>query len=126
MPLTEMVVTVSIVAGATLLILALIRLLSTTITHRTIRKAVEVNPDLANGLLERMSARRETSNGDERLAIILVAIGVAMAAAPIIAIDDQGIVRLAIAASLFPLLVGGALWLRFRAAQRAKRRAGGE
>ena len=101
-------------------------LLSTTITHRTIRKAVEVNPDLANGLLERMSARRETSNGDERLAIILVAIGVAMAAAPIIAIDDQGIVRLAIAASLFPLLVGGALWLRFRAAQRAKRRAGGE
>ena len=126
MPLTEMVVTVSIVAGATLLILALIRLLSTTITHRTIRKAVEVNPDLANGLLERMSARRETSNGDERLAIILVAMGVAMAAAPIIAIDDQGIVRLAIAASLFPLLVGGALWLRFRAAQRAKRRAGGE
>jgi membrane associated rhomboid family serine protease len=126
MPLTEMVVTVSIVAGATLLILALIRLLSTTITHRTIRKAVEVNPDLANGLLERMSARRETSNGDERLAIILVAIGVAMAVAPIIAIDDQGIVRLAIAASLFPLLVGGALWLRFRAAQRAKRRAGGE
>ena len=126
MPLTEMVVTVSIVAGATLLILALIRLLSTTITHRTIRKAVEVNPDLANGLLERMSARRETSNGDERLAIILFAIGVAMAAAPIIAIDDQGIVRLAIAASLFPLLVGGALWLRFRAAQRAKRRAGGE
>jgi membrane associated rhomboid family serine protease len=126
MPLTEMVVTVSIVAGATLLILALIRLLSTTITHRTIRKAVEVNPDLAHGLLERISARRETSNGDERLAIILVAIGVAMAAAPIIAIDDQGIVRLAIAASLFPLLVGGALWLRFRAAQRAKRRAGGE
>jgi membrane associated rhomboid family serine protease len=61
-----------------------------------------------------------------RLAIILIAIGIAMAAAPIIAIDDRGIVRLAIAASLFPLLVGGALWLRFVAAQRAKRRAGEE
>ncbi len=126
MPLTEMVVTVSIVAGATLLILALIRLLSTNITHKTIRKTVETNPQLAEGLLERMSARPETSAGDERLAIILVAIGIAMAVAPIIAIDDRGIVRLAIAASLFPLLVGGALWLRFRAAQRAKRRAGEE
>jgi membrane associated rhomboid family serine protease len=126
MPLTEMVVTVSIVAGVTLLIMALIRLLSTTVKHRTIRKAVEANPQLAESLLERLSTRPETSGGDERLAIILIAIGIAMAAAPIIAIDDRGIVRLAIAASLFPLLVGGALWLRFVAAQRAKRRAGEE
>jgi len=45
-----------------------------------------------------------------------------MAVAPLIAIDDRGMIRLALAASLFPLLVGGALWLRFRAAERAKRR----
>ena len=58
--------------------------------------------------------------------MVLIAIGVAMFAAPIIAIDDRGIVRLAIAASLFPLLVGATLWLRYRAAERAKLRDRGE
>ena len=125
MPATEMIVTVSIVAGGTLLIIALIRLLSTTVQHRTIRQVVTANPQLAESLLEKMTARRE-NNGDERLAIILVAIGIAMAAAPLIAVDDPGIVRFAVAAALFPLLVGGALWLRFRAGERAKRRAAGE
>lgn len=125
MPVTEMVVTVSIVAGGTLLLVALIRLIAATITHRTIRRAVDLNPQLAEGLLQRLMARRE-GFGDDRLAMILIAIGIAMAAAPVIAIDDRGIVRLAIAAALFPLLVGGALWLRFRAVERAKRRDDGE
>jgi membrane associated rhomboid family serine protease len=125
MPVTEMVVTISIVAGGTLLIIALIRLLSTTIQHRTIRQVVTANPQLAESLLDRLTKRRE-SNGDERLAIVLVAIGVAMAAAPLIAVDDPGIVRFALGAALFPLLVGGALWLRYRVSERAKRRAAGE
>lgn len=125
MPVTEMVVTVAVVSGVTLLIITLMRLIGTTITHRTIRKAVDANPDLAEGLLERLATRRE-GFGDDRLAIILIAIGIAMAAAPLIAIDDRGIIRVAIAASIFPLLVGGALWLRFRASERAKQRAGGE
>ena len=125
MPLTEMVVTVAIVGGATLLLIALLRLIGTTITHRTIRRAVDSNPQLAETLLARLTERRERS-GDDRLAMVLVAIGVAMLAAPIIAIDDRGIVRLAIAASLFPLLVGATLWLRSRAVERAKRRDRGE
>lgn len=124
MPLTEMVVMVSIVAAIALGCIALFRLVATMITHRTIRKAVETNPKLAENLLQKLTAPRESS-GDDRLAIILIAIGIAMAAAPVIAIDDRGIVRLAVAAALFPLLVGGALWLRFRA-ERAKRRDGGE
>lgn len=121
MPWTEMVVTVAMVSAGALLIVALFRLIATTITHRTIRKAVETNPDLASDVVNKLTARRESS-GDDRLAIVLVAIGVAVAAAPMIAIDDRGIVRLALAAALFPLLVGGALWLRFRAAQRAAQR----
>jgi membrane associated rhomboid family serine protease len=125
MPVTEMVVTISIVAGGTLLIIALIRLLSTTIQHRTIRQVVTANPQLAESLLDRLTKRRE-SNGDERLAIVLLAIGVAMAAAPLVAVDDPGIVRFALGAALFPLLVGGALWLRYRVSERAKRRAAGE
>ena len=125
MPLTEMVVTVAIISGGTLLLIALLRLVGTAITHRTIRKAVDSNPELAQTLLARLTERKERS-GDDKLAMVLIAMGVARFAAPISAIDDRGIVRLAIAASLFPLLVGATLWLRYRAAERAKLRDRGD
>jgi peptidoglycan/LPS O-acetylase OafA/YrhL len=125
MPLTEMVVSIALAAAIALVLIALIRLGMTVTTHRTLRKAVETNPQLAEGLLQKLTANRERS-GDDKLAIVLVAIGVAMAVAPIIAIDDPGIVRFAVAAALFPLLVGGALWLRNRATQRAQRRDSAE
>jgi membrane associated rhomboid family serine protease len=120
-----MVVSIALAAAIALVLIALIRLGMTVTTHRTLRKAVETNPQLAEGLLQKLTANRERS-GDDKLAIVLVAIGVAMAVAPIIAIDDPGIVRFAVAAALFPLLVGGALWLRNRATQRAQRRDSAE
>ena len=121
MPWTEAVVTITIVSALALLFIALFRLLSTLITHRTIRKAVETDPKLAEELLQKLTVKKERQ-GDDKLAMVLVAIGVAMAVAPIIAVDDPGIVRFAIAAALFPLLVGATLWLRSRAAERARRR----
>jgi len=125
MPWTEAVVTIVIACALVLGFIALLRLGATLITHRTLRKAVETNPQLTDELLNKLTRRRESS-GDDKLAIILVAIGVAMIAAPIIAIDDRGIVRFAVGAALFPLLVGGALWLRSRAALRARARDGAE
>jgi membrane associated rhomboid family serine protease len=125
MPNTEMVVMVAITAALILGFIALLRLMATVTTHRTIRKAVETNPHLAESLLQKLTQPKERS-GDDRLAIVLVAIGIAMAAAAIIASDDPGDIRVAIGAALFPLLVGGALWLRFRAVERAKRRDGTE
>jgi membrane associated rhomboid family serine protease len=121
MPWTEAVVTITIVSALALLFIALFRLLSTLITHRTIRKAVETDSKLAEELLQKLTIKKERQ-GDDKLAMVLVAIGVAMAAAPIIAVDDPGIVRFAIAAALFPLLVGATLWLRSRAVERARRR----
>lgn len=121
MPWTEAVVTITIVSALALLFIALFRLLSTLITHRTIRKAVETDPKLAEELLQKLTVKKERQ-GDDKLAMVLVAIGVAMAVAPIIAVDDPGIVRFAIAAALFPLLVGATLWLRSRAVERARRR----
>ena len=121
MPWTEMVVTIAIAAGLVLAFIAIVRLGMTLITHRTLRKAVETNPELAQSVLVNLSERKERSS-DDKLALVLIAIGVAMAVAPMIAIDDRGIVRFAIAAALFPLLVGGVLWLRYRAAQRARAR----
>ena len=121
MPLTEMVAMIAVVAALALGFIALLRFFSTMITHRTMRHALETNPQLAEGLLQKLTERRER-RGDDKLAIVLVAIGIAMAVGPLIAVDDPGMVRAALGASLFPLLVGGALWLRFLAAERAKRR----
>jgi len=122
---TAMILSVAVVAAIGLALIALLRLLSTMIAHKTIRQVVVTNPDLAEGVLKELTARRG-SNGDGRLAVVLIAIGIAMAVAPLIAIDDRGMVRFALGAALFPLLVGGALWLRSRAVARAKRLHGGE
>ena len=121
MPLTEMVAMIAVVAALALGFIALLRFFSTMITHRTMRRALETNPQLAEGLLQKLTELRERT-GDDKLAIVLVAIGIAMAVGPLIAVDDPGMVRAALGASLFPLLVGGALWLRFLAAEPAKRR----
>ena len=122
---SAVVTSVAVLAALALILIALFRLMSTMIAHRTIRQAVASNPELAEGVLEKLTARRERTS-DDRIAFVLIAIGLAMAIAPLIAVDDPGMIRFALGAALFPLLVGGALWLRSRAAARAKRLYGGE
>src|SRR5690348_8490086 len=104
MPITEMIVSIAVAGALVLGFIAVLSLFAARIRHTTIRKAIDTNPELAAGMLDKLTARKERS-GDDRLALVLIAIGVAMAVAPIIAVDDPGIVRFAIAASLFPLLV---------------------
>jgi hypothetical protein len=125
MPATEMTVIIAIVAGLALGFIALLRLLNTLIVHRTIRNAVASDPQHTEAVLARLTARREGA-GEDRLAIVLVALGVAMVGAALIAVDDPGDMRAAIGAALFPLLVGGALWLRWRATVRARARDQGQ
>jgi membrane associated rhomboid family serine protease len=115
----QTVLLIAVLSGIVLGFINLFRLIATTITHRTIRKVIDSKPELAEALLEKLNARKERS-GDDRLALILVAIGVAIALGAVIAVDDPGVVRLAIAAALFPLLVGGTLWLRFLVVERAR------
>ena len=121
----QTVLLIALLSGIALGFITSFRLFATMITHRTLRKAMETNPQMAEALLQKLTERREGSS-DDKLAIILIAIGVAMAAGPLIALDDPGMIRVFIAAALFPLLVGAALWLRFRAVERAKRRDGAE
>lgn len=123
MPVTEMVVTIAIAAALVLGFIHILKLIRTTVVHKTIRKAVETDPASAEALLSQIAAPEAPAN-DDRLAIILVAIGVAMAAGSVIAIDDPGMIRAGLAAALFPLLVGAALWLRLFLTRRAERRGG--
>jgi hypothetical protein len=125
MPFGEAVTTIAAIAALALTFLAIIRLIGATVMHRTIRRVVDKDPASAEPMLSRLMAPPRQS-GDDRVAIILVAIGVAMIGASLIAVDDPGIVRAATGAALFPLLIGGALWLRSYLLERARRREPGE
>ena len=125
MPLGEAVTTIAAIAALALTFLAIIRLIGATVMHRTIRRVVDKDPASAEPMLSRLMAPPKQS-GDDRVAIILVAIGAAMIGAALIAVDDPGMVRAAMGAALFPLLIGGALWLRSYLLERARRREAGE
>jgi hypothetical protein len=126
MPLTEMVVMIAMVAGFLVGFIQILRLIQTMILHKTVRKAVEKDPASAEPLLARLAMPAGPRSGEDRLALILVAIGIAMILAPVIAVDDPGLIRAAIAAAVFPLIVGFALGLRLFLMRRAARRAPGE
>jgi hypothetical protein len=126
MPLGEAVTTIAAIAALALGFISIIRLIGTTVMHRTIRRVVDKDPASAEPLLSRLTTQPAQRAGDDRLAVILVAIGVAMIVAPIIAVDDAGLIRAIIAAALFPLIIGFALGLRLFLMRRAARREAGE
>src|SRR6476469_2009757 len=99
MPTTEMIAMVAVVAALALGFIHLLRLFATAMKYKAMRKLVEVDPASASTLLSQLDRQEEAPSGDDRIAIILVAIGVAMAAGCLIAIDDRGMVRLGIPAS---------------------------
>jgi Na+/proline symporter len=121
MPDTEMIVMIAVFAAVTLSFISLVRLVGTWIVHSTIRRAVEKNPDAVHPFLAQLGAPRQ-SDGDDRLSVILVAVGIAMIAASVV-INDAGWMHYAIAGALFPLIIGTALWLRLFILERARRRA---
>jgi hypothetical protein len=118
-----MVAMVAVVAGLALSFIAVIRLIGTAIMHRTVRQAVDKDPAAAETLIAQLGRPTERT-GDDRLATILIAVGVAMIGAALVAIDDPGPIRAAIGAALFPLVVGSALWLRLYLLARARRGTG--
>ena len=124
MPFTEMAVMVAIVSALALGFIHVVRLIGTMILHRTIRRAIDRDPDKADSLLDRLGAPSPAS-GDDRLSTVLIAFGVAMIAASLV-IGDPNWLHYGIAAALFPLIIGAALWLRLFVLQRAGRRGSGQ
>jgi hypothetical protein len=119
MPATEMIVSIAVVAALALVGIQLLRLAATAIRHMTMRRVIDRDPKAAEAVIAELRTP-ETPSGDDRLGIILVAFGVAMIGASILAARghwaDYGI-----AGALFPLIVGAALWLRHYAIKRARR-----
>ena len=120
MPATEMIVSIAVVSSLVVAFVHLLRLAGTAMTHRTIRQAIERDPSSAEQLLSRLG-KSEPVDGDDRLAVVLVALGLAMIGASLIAGEVGDWTRYGVGGALFPLIIGAALWLRHYAIQRARR-----
>lgn len=124
MPATEMIGFVAVITALVLAFVSVLRLIGLWISHRTLRRAVDRNPDMVQPLLTQLAAPKG-DGGDERLSVILVAIGIAMVVGSVV-VNDPSWVHYGIAAACFPLIVGTALWLRLFVAERARRRGAGQ
>jgi len=120
MAATEMIVEIAVVSALIVGFVHVLRLAGTAIAHKTIRQAIERDPSSAEELLNRL-ASTEPVNGDDRLAVVLVALGLAMIGASVIAGEVGDWTRYGVGGALFPLIIGAALWLRHYAIQRARR-----
>jgi len=122
MPVTEMILAVATITALIVGLIAVLRLVQTLITHKTIRRLVEVDPTHIDSVLAQITTRQETV-GDDRIGMILIAIGLAVLGASFTAGDTGGWTDYGIGASLFPLLTGAALCLRQFIVARTRRRA---
>lgn len=120
MPATEMIVMVAAFSALTLVAIQLLRLAGIAVRHKTVRRVVDRDPVAAERLMGGLDAPKDQP-GDDRLGIILVAFGIAMIGASIIAGGIGDWTRYGVAAALFPLIVGAALWLRHYVVERAGR-----
>jgi hypothetical protein len=125
MPVTEMVVTIALTAAIVLVLIAVLRLIGTLITHKTIRRVVEVDPTHIDAVLAQIATPQD-NGGDDRVGVVLIAIGLAMAGASFTAGATGGWTDYGLGGSLFPLLTGLALCVRQFVVARTRRRASGE
>jgi hypothetical protein len=103
----------------------LARLLHAWMLHRSIRRALEAKSDAVSPLIdklnkpyEHLSGQSPDAPGDDRNALVLIAIGLAMAGFGLIQGHEE-LIRVAVGAALFPTFVGIALLVRRRLARAA-------
>ena len=105
----------------------LARLLHAWMLHRSIRRALDAKSDAVSPLIDKLNkpyehispqGAVEPSIGDDRNALVLLAIGLAMAGFGLIQGHEQ-LIRISAGAALFPAFVGIALLVRRRLARAA-------
>ena len=105
----------------------LARLIHAWMMHRSIRRALEAKSDSVTPLIEKLNKPYEhlgaagtpaNSAGDDRNALVLIAIGLAMAGFGLIQGHEE-LIRISAGAALFPAFVGIALLVRRRLARAA-------
>jgi hypothetical protein len=109
--LAQTVLLIAVFSAVILGFVNVLRLIGSVMLHRTLRRALDRDPASAAPLIQQLAASGQGNSDDSRLSTILVAIGIALIAASVV-IGDPSWMHYGVAAALFPLLVGTALWLR--------------
>lgn len=103
----------------------LARIIHAFMIHRSVRKAIETKSGDAGALIDKLNkpydlAGEETKrpkSGDDRLALVLIAIGIAIAGFGLV-LGKEEVIRGSLGAALFPLFVGAALMISRRLQKR--------
>jgi hypothetical protein len=104
----------------------LARIIHAWMIHRSVRTAIEAKSGDASALIDKLNKPYELNehgaprpkHGDDRIALVLIAIGLAIAGFGVIQGSEAGL-RTATGAALFPLFVGAALVINRRMQHRA-------
>ncbi len=99
--------------GAVLIVTQFARLVRTGMQHKTIREAISRdNQSVAQMMAAIEEQPQPAGRNDDRTAFVLIAIGLALLGFGLVQGDPDDIRNLG-GAALFPILVGGALLLRY-------------
>jgi len=105
----DIIISIAIAVAVVLIFNQLGRVIRTMILHRTIRKGMIHNSTLTPELLDRIETTKpETGFGDDRIGLVLLAIGLAILGFGVIQGDAEDI-RNTAGVALFPLFVGAVL-----------------
>lgn len=99
----------------------LARIIHAFMIHRSVRKAIEAKSGDAAALIDKLNKPYEIADegtkrhktGDDRIALVLMAIGLALGCFGLLQ-SDPAVIRSTMGAALFPLFVGGALLINRR------------
>jgi hypothetical protein len=111
--------TVAVMFAIGLFLLA--RIIHAFMIHRSVRRAIEAKSGDAAALIDKLNKPYELVNDtvqrnksdDDRLALVLIAIGVAIAGFGL-ALGEEEVIRGAFGSALFPIFVGSALMINRR------------
>ncbi|MFL6858441.1 MAG: hypothetical protein ACJ8DZ_10030 [Allosphingosinicella sp.] len=94
------------------------RVMRAMMLHRTIRKGIEHNSNLTPELFDKIDGQKASGGlGDDRIAVVLIALGLAVLGFGLVAGDDGDLPN-TVGIALFPLFVGAALLGRWFYARR--------
>jgi ABC-type phosphate transport system permease subunit len=119
----DIVIAIAFAMAAVLIVNQLGRVFRALMLHRTIRKGIEHNNALTPELFDKIEEQKGSGGGfgDDRIGLVLLAIGLATIGFGLIQGSAENIRNLT-SIALFPLFVGGALFGRWY----VRRRAGAE
>ncbi|MES2754431.1 MAG: hypothetical protein V4659_07175 [Pseudomonadota bacterium] len=104
--------------AAVLVVTQFARLVRTKVEHNTIREAISRDNQSVSQMLSAIEEKPQpTGQNDDRTAMILIALGLAMVGMGLVQ-GDQDDIRNFVGAGLFPGLVGIALLIRYYLVQR--------